>query len=84
MRVRFADSLTFDILDMLSMDGGWLTMEGLMLMFPEKNARTVKRLVSRLTARGEIESRIRLVGDGGGPTPWEYRVTEAGEARVAA
>lgn len=54
-----------DLLDLLRMDGGWLTAEGLALCFPRSNPEAIGRALYRLRHRGQVEMRIvELAGNG--------------------
>lgn len=62
------------LLEHLELDGGWLTMEGLLADLPHLKRFTVERAVQRLKARGLVVSRMRLVnGETNGGSPHEYK-----------
>lgn len=47
------------VLDVLVTDGGWLTTQGVCLLFDEKDEETVRTALGRLKRRGFVVSRPR-------------------------
>lgn len=50
------------LVDALMLDGGWLTLSGIMLMFPGSTEDGISKALGRLKKRGLVESRMVFLG----------------------
>lgn len=84
------DSVPSRVLEVLELDGGWLTRDGIALVITDVTHDTLRRALIRLRSYGMIESRIINLATGSGgrgkrnagvETRYEWKATTSGRRR---
>ena len=75
---------TFDVMDLLDIDGGWLTLDGISVDLSTRKRKSIQQTLMRLKREGWVESRARSQNDSH-RVAWpshEYRITSTGRVKL--